>query len=129
MGLRYQRRLAEKMKTEFGRDRVVASQWFEYFMADDDTPHYAETDVFILGDNHILLLECKLTYTEQLAWWQMEKRYAPLLRHVYNRSVLTMQVCRNLDRGRDVEALQMRTPRYLFNNPEPGRFTWHWLGR
>ncbi|OYW77709.1 MAG: hypothetical protein B7Z37_03200 [Verrucomicrobia bacterium 12-59-8] len=112
---------------EFGEDRVYLDQWVTF--ADASGQAFACIDAFVVGERGILLCECKLTWTPTMAWWQMEKRYAPILRFIFGKPVSTLQVCKNLARHNPILPPARRTPRYLFENPEPGRFTHHWLGR
>lgn len=115
------------MKEELGPSSVFLDQWIEF---NDGSGHgFACVDGFAVGERCVLVWECKLTYTPLTAWWQLEKRYAPLLRNLYQRPVATLQVCRNLAFGHPLSPALRRSPRYLFDNPEPGRFTHHWLGR
>lgn len=115
------------MLLDLGRTQVHLDQWVEF---EDEHGHgYACIDGFAVGEKCVLAWECKLTYTPEMAWWQLEKRYAPLLRHLFQRPVATLQVCRNLAFGYPIPSASRRSPRYLLENPEPGRFTHHWLGR
>jgi len=118
---------AKLLRTEFGDARVHADQWIVF--EDSHGRGYLCVDAFVVGTKCVLIVECKLTYTPDMAWWQMEKRYAPVLRHIFGLPTCTLQVCKNLRYGIPAESLQRRTPRYLLENPEPGRFTYHWLGR
>lgn len=112
---------------EFGPTKTYLDQWFEY---EDAFGHgFACIDGFAVGERCVLVWECKLTFTPERAWFQLEKRYAPLLRRHFQLPVATLQVCRNLAFGHPLTPANRRTPRYLFENPEPGRFTHHWLGR
>lgn len=85
-------------------------------------PGHAQPDAFLVLPKHILLYECKLTQTVN-AFLQMAQLYVPLLEQIFERPVMTLQVCRNLRYTPEAE----RTPQELIANPEYGNFTWHCL--
>lgn len=116
------------MQTEFLLDQVYLDQWVEVEAAEGTC--FICIDGFVVGETSILLWECKLTFTPEMAWYQLEKRYAPVLRVLFpGKRLATLQVCRNLAFGRPVAAADRRTPKALFEAPEAGRFVYHWLGR
>lgn len=123
-GLRYEARVADELRRQFGAPKVAADQWFEYL--DGARTFYACIDAFVLLDSQILVVESKLTYTNR-AWTQLEDRYCPLLKFLYNMPVIPLQACRNLTRGVDLKL--ERTPRQLAQQPRYGRYFWHWLGK
>ena len=115
------------MQEEFGKDRVHLDQWVSFLDAHGQA--FACIDGYLVGESCVLVWECKLTFTPEMAWHQMEKRYAPILRKLYDLPVVTLQVCNSLAFGHPLADTHRRTPRRLFESPEPGRFTHHWLGR
>ena len=122
-GISYEKLVGKDLKREFG-ERVFLDQWIGFF--DQGGLGYACVDGFVVGEDVVLLTESKLTQTER-AWKQMELKYVPLLMHIYQRPIVTLQICKNLVKR--LEPGERRTPRRLFENPERGRFTHHWLGR
>ncbi len=98
------------------------SQWFLF--ADKNGTGWAQTDDYIVMEDKILLMECKLTQNET-AVAQMISLYLPLLRYIYNLPVLCLQVCRNLHY---VPNKFVESPQELVNNPGPGAYTWNHLG-
>ena len=123
-GISFEHHAGRELLREFGPSRVFLDQWITYY--DQGGLGFACIDAYVLGDRAVLLLEAKLTQQDH-AWRQMETRYVPLLKHIYKLPVCTLQVCKNL--VRKIEPGFARTPRTLFESPEEGRFTWHYLGR
>lgn len=72
---------------------VFLGQWIEY--QDINGLGYAQPDIYILQDDRILLLEAKLTQTQN-GWDQMEELYEPLLHFIYGLPVYQCLVCQNL---------------------------------
>lgn len=106
---------------------MFLDQWISF--ADAQGQAFACIDAFVVGEKCVLVCECKLTFTPEMAWHQMEKRYAPILRHIFGKPVATLQVCKNLALGHPIAKPDRRSPQDLLDFPEPGRFTFHWLGR
>ena len=99
------------------------SQWFLF--SDSNGIGWAQTDAYLLtNDNRILLLEAKLTQTDS-ANPQLLSLYLPLLRHIYERPILCLQVCRNL---RYLPPKLVDGPQELLDKPGAGVFTWHFRG-
>ncbi len=85
---------------------------------------WAKPDIYLLMEDKILLIECKLTQTET-AIPQMLCLYLPLLRMIYNKPILCLQVCKNL---RYVPKKFVESPQELLQNPGPGAYLWHFRG-
>ena len=73
--------------------RVRSGAWLRY--EDANGRGWAQPDHFVLLDDRLLLLECKLSQTLD-AWHQLEAIYAPLLRWIFGRPVVTIGVFRFL---------------------------------
>ena len=91
-GLRLEKRVAKEIRHAVPGE-VFCGQWIEYL--DENGLGYAQPDIFILQEDQILLLEVKLTQTEN-GWAQMEDLYEPLLHHIYGLPVHQCLVCQNL---------------------------------
>ena len=101
---------------------LFLSRWIMF--SDQNGVGWAQPDAFILMDDQILLFECKLTQTET-AHPQLLSLYLPLLRHIYNRPILCLQVCKNL---RQIPKKFVESPRELLANPGSGVYLWHFRG-
>lgn len=80
---------------------------------------YAQPDAFVLLENKVLLLEAKLTQSDQ-AEAQCTKLYVPLLERIYGRPVVSAQVFKNIryETPTMVESLEELTQR-------EGHWQWH----
>lgn len=72
---------------------MKSEQWFCF--RDARGIGYAQTDIFMVFDTHVLLVECKLSQNT-FAFPQMGNLYVPLLQHIYTRPVIGVQACKNL---------------------------------
>lgn len=89
---------------------------------DSTGTHYCQPDIYIVLPGYVLLLEVKLTQTEN-AEVQLLDLYAPLLEHIYSRPVVTVQVCKNLRYKPKFEIQALREARL------PGiPYTYHCIG-
>lgn len=122
-GMAFQRLIQRKLHEAFPGE-VFTDQWIRY--RDLLDWGWAEIDAFILRPECVVCCEIKLTQQDH-AFYQMEARYEPLLRFIYQRPVYTLQVCKYLvERIRPSDA---SNPEYLLTHrPAPGRYTWHVLG-
>lgn len=127
-GLAYERVVGRHLKSEIQAGHLggtlVLSQWILFL--DKNGYGWAQIDAFILPppdsqDVPILLIEAKLTQTDS-ATAQLISLYLPLLRKIYNRPVVCLQVCKNL---RHLPNKFVESPREVLENPGPGVFTWH----
>ncbi len=101
---------------------LFLEQWFIY--CDQSGVNWAKTDIYLILEDYILLMECKLTQTDA-ATPQLLSLYLPLLRKIYNKPILCMQVCKGL---RYVPKKLIASPQELLENPGPGVFVWHFIG-
>lgn len=104
---------------------VRSSVWFSYL--DANGLGYAEADHIIFLRDRAVILECKLSQTENAAL-QIKQLYRPLLRKILGEGVLIqgVQVCKNL--YRECPGLVGSLQEVLASNSED-IFTWHHLGR
>lgn len=124
-GLTYERKVARLLKRLNAEGELPGelylSQWIAY--EDKNGQGFAQVDAFLVRDDLILLVEVKLTQTDY-AKGQMLKLYLPLLKKIYQRPVVCLQVCKNLRRVPENKSTALE----LVKNPKPGVWTWHWLG-
>ena len=117
-GLAYERKVGVELSRLVSSDLYVHSgQWIHF--QDSQGLGWAQPDYYIVADNGILLLECKLSQKRE-AWDQLRNLYAPLLEFIYGTQVLCTQVCKHLsfDDGSIVtDFAQLRDGS-----------TWHWMG-
>ena len=125
-GLAYERKVGRKLKRMLLADELEGelrlSQWILF--ADVNGIGWAQADVYLLMKDRILLIECKLTQSDN-AVPQLLSLYLPLLRKVYNLPILCLQVCHNL---RYVPKKLVESPQELLAEPGPGVYTWQYLG-
>lgn len=96
---------------------LYRGQWITF--TDANGPGFAQPDYFILQPEQVLLFECKLTQTEE-AWRQLRSLYGPLLAHIFERPIISVQVCHNLT----------STPPIIITSPSSSKdgAILHWLG-
>lgn len=118
-GLRFEGRFGKYLaKNKF---EALSQQWIAF--VDANGPGHARPDYFITFEDRIILFECKLSQTEH-AFLQIDGLYRPLLKHIFNRPVVGVQVCKNVrTRGEYLEdiyaAIALR---------QEGNYVMHWLG-
>ena len=83
LGIKYEEKVQKLLLQEF-KGKYAPSPWFKYFDAGDEKLKYCQLDgVYVdVKRNLIVLVEMKLRHT-QAAWWQLQRKYLPVLRHVY----------------------------------------------
>ena len=125
-GLAYEKavgkHLAREVKNGELEGDLYLGQWVIY--CDGSGVNWAQPDIYLIMRNYILLMECKLTQSDA-ATPQLLSLYLPLLRKIYNKPILCIQVCKNL---RYVPKKMIESPQELLDAPGPGIFTWHHLG-
>ena len=82
-----------------------------------------QTDHELHFEDYIILLECKLTQSP-LAVPQMTKLYIPVMKEIYDKPIIPVQVCKNLKTNppnllADIEV--------LIEHPRMAIWTWHYL--
>ena len=96
-GKTYERKVGKAVSRLVSRGHldgdIFAEQWIQF--RDAHGLGHAQPDIYIVQEDRILLLECKLTQTGR-AWDQMKKLYVPLLSLIYELPVVSVQVCKNL---------------------------------
>lgn len=100
---------------------LVLKQWILF--ADSNGIGWAQPDAYLVMKERILLVECKLTQSDE-ATPQMISLYLPLLRKIYDTPILCLQVCKNL---RYVPKKFVESPQELLERPGPGAYTWQCL--
>lgn len=101
---------------------MLDGQWVSF--VDEEELKYACMDAVVLTPRVALIVECKLTWTDE-AWWQLESKYLRLAEVLWpDRIAVGLQMCKNLCRGtrpRFVEGIAE-----LLEAPASGRWTWNW---
>lgn len=121
-GKTYERTILRQLKRHFSEPEAIHyNEWIGY--TDSSGTNFCQPDIYILLPSYILLLEIKLTQTEN-AEVQLRDLYRPLLEALYpGRPVVMVQVCKNLRyRPRnEIQALrEAKVPGLLY--------TYHCLG-
>lgn len=125
-GLAYEKKVGRTLKRMLRQEELEgelrANQWVQF--SDENGIGWAQPDFYLLMENGILLMECKLTQSDS-ATPQLLSLYLPLLRKIYNLPILCLQICHNL---RYVPKKLIDGPQELLGAPGPGIFVWHYLG-
>ena len=125
-GLAYERKVGRFLKREVQTGRLDGElrlgQWILF--ADQFGVSWAQPDAILIQEKMILLMECKLTQTDSVKP-QLLSLYLPLLRFIYNRPIVCLQICKQL---RHAPEKEVDDPQELLRYPGPGVFTWHYLG-
>lgn len=101
-GLRYERRVLEKISAEVGgAGGLVPSQWFSFLDGAGGQRRYCQIDGFSfdLCKGTITIYEIKLRHTHD-SWWQLTQLYEPVLRAFFPSNVWTyrlIEICRWFD--------------------------------
>lgn len=96
-------------------------EWIHF--TDDNGRGCAQPDIFLVFPTLILVIECKLSQTDN-AKNQLLDLYKPLLEHLFHRPAFCIQACKNLYAWPEQKILH---PETLLNAPRPGMHTWHYL--
>ncbi len=123
-GLSYERKVGRTIKRrngELGGDLYIG-QWLLF--KDKHGHGKAQPDIYIVLPKLVVILECKLTQTDSVVP-QLLQLYLPLIKMLYNRPVVCLQVCKNL---RYKPSKLIGDVSDLINNPGPGVWTWHFIG-
>ena len=94
-GKTYERTILRQLKRHFtDLDAIHYNEWIGY--TDSTGSNFCQPDIYILLPSYILLLEIKLTQTEN-AEIQLRDLYRPLLEALSpGRPVVMVQICKNL---------------------------------
>lgn len=95
MGLTYEQRVIDVLSAIYGTDfRPAASILYE----DRSGVRMAIPDGLLRINTTLVVIEVKLTHTER-AWWQLNRLYVPLLRHlvVPGTRIAAVEICRSYD--------------------------------
>jgi len=126
-GLSYERLVGKTLgrwKDEGSLDcKIHLGRWF-YFI-DKNGHGWCQPDIYLEFKDCIILIECKLTQTEN-AFLQMKELYVPVLQKVHGKPVYTVQVCKIL---RYAPKLRLNCIMEMVDRPRDGEYTWHFLGR
>lgn len=121
-GHSYERSVHREIKRLDLGGEICLHQWIMF--ADSNGLGWAQPDIFIIWDNLLLLIECKLTQSSS-AEIQLLSLYLPLLKEVYQLPTLCLQVCKNL---KVVPRKFVDGPEDLLGFPSAGVHTWHYIG-
>ena len=121
-GHSYERSVHRELKRLDLGGEICSQQWIMF--ADANGLGWAQPDVYLLFDNLLLLIECKLTQSKS-AEVQLLSLYLPLLKKIYQVPILCLQTCKNL---RVVPRKLVDGPGDLLKFPGPGTHTWHYIG-
>ena len=91
-GLTFERQIGRKVKRRV-EQTVLLNPWVSF--RDENGRGWAQPDIVIEFENHIVLIECKLTQTIK-AWDQLCFLYTPLLEFIYKKPILRVQVCKRI---------------------------------
>lgn len=93
-GKTFERTIYRRLKAVVKEKDIHYGQWIRF--EDSSGWHYAQPDIYILGEKKLWLLEIKRTQTDKAAY-QMSLLYRPLLRALYpEKEIIMVQVCKNL---------------------------------
>lgn len=91
-GLRYEQRVGDMLdhKLEGTNWVPVRGPWLEY-VARDGRVRYAQPDILVFNasEHLIIIVEIKLSRVPE-AWWQLNRKYAPLVRALFPKWQLGM---------------------------------------
>jgi hypothetical protein len=103
---------------------VHSGQWIAFY--DAAGIGYAQPDHYIVFPDHVLLIECKLSQ-KSMAFPQMGRLYAPLLREIYHRPVVGVLVCKKIRYIPDKYWITDIQTLFKFDKEE--MYTWHAWGQ
>jgi hypothetical protein len=118
----YQRKLGRYL-SQLDLGELREAQWINF--NDSNGDGFAQPDFYLVGPHSVVVFEAKLTQNSS-GLTQIGQLYRPLLRHLYNRPVVGVLVCRNF--RQDVGKWLIRSPAQVLDVKTEEIFTWHWLG-
>lgn len=91
---------------------------------DENGRGYAQSDLFLVLSDKIVLFECKLTESAG-GHEQLSLLYGPLLSYIYSRPLVLVQVCKNLRRG--FRRIEITSLEEAIASTSQKVLTWQWL--
>lgn len=120
-GIRYEAALSEALPV------AIPAIWWHY--CDTSGTGWCQTDFLLRGASRDLVLESKLTYTED-AWAQLEALYIPVVHKALARPVFGLQVCKRflgqVSPGVLVSC-DLAEAIHLSTRPDRPRVVLHWI--
>ena len=95
-GIRYEKRVADRLKNRYGEERVWHGPWFQF--EDKHGAGFCSPDILIFptGSGPVIIGECKLTVSRE-AERQLKKLYVPVVKYLWpDNDVRPVQIARNL---------------------------------
>lgn len=96
-GLNFEKKVGKEVEKKCVEmcEEILIGPWIEF--KDKNGLGIAQPDIVLVGKKRVIVLECKLTFTDS-AWAQMNKLYIPLLRKMYPsvKNFAGVQVCKRL---------------------------------
>lgn len=89
-GITYEKKIGRRLGSLWP---VVSGQWFEF--RDANGLGCCQTDHYVVLDDQVLLVECKLTET-WVGFSQIDLLYRPILEAVYGKPVTGVMACKHL---------------------------------
>lgn len=91
-GVRYERRIHEHMQERYP-NQYIAAPWIRFKMA-QDRPRLAQPDGLLIDiyRGRVILVEVKYQHCLD-AWWQLERKYRPLVEHIFPAAEWKVSTC------------------------------------
>jgi hypothetical protein len=82
-GQKYEVKAQEYLKELYG-NKYIPSPWFKFFDRGTEQLKWCQPDGLLIDLRRglITIVEIKLKHTPR-AWWQLEKQYLPLMKHIF----------------------------------------------
>lgn len=122
VGLRYEKAVGSAVR-DLKWGKVLCGQWFEF--CDVHGHGYCQTDVLIVRQFDVIVLECKLTEVLD-ARIQLKHLYLPVVEKVFDRLARGVVVARHLTRTTETDRVFDNLPAALIAGHCA---TLHWIGR
>ena len=99
LGIKYEEKVQKFLLKEY-KGKYAPSPWFKYFDSGDENLKWCQPDgIYVdLKRKLIVIVEIKLRHTSA-AWWQLERKYLPVVRHLYGEDYkyALVEVCKWFD--------------------------------
>jgi hypothetical protein len=122
VGIRYEKAVGSAAR-DLKWGKVLCGQWFEF--SDWNGAGYCQTDVLIVRQFDVIVLECKLTEVLD-ARIQLEDLYLPVVEKVFDRLARGVVVARHLTKTTNTDRVFDNLPAALLAGHCP---ILHWIGR